>query len=175
MCMQLDSPGPAGSALRTTGDSRRGRCEMRTGAERAVSFQAFGRSPARLASLISSRLAPHRFAHRAAPLSATTSSRVHARPSAFGSIKAPSPARPSSAHAPGRSSARFLSVLVELSASVPSMNAPTTARVAAGDSPVGLTHAPRRPHTCHRVRFTIVTRAHNPACSGLRFAALARR
>jgi hypothetical protein len=55
------------------------------------------------------------------------------------------------------------------------MNAPTTARVAAGDSPVGLTHAPRRPHTCRRVRFTIVTRAHNPACSGPRFAALARR
>ena len=175
MCMQLDSPGPAGSALRTTGDSRRGRCEMRTGAERAVSFQAFGRSPARLASLISSRLAPHRFAHRAAPLSATTSSRVHARPSAFGSIKAPSPARPSSAHAPGRSSARFLSVLVELSASVPSMHAPTAARVARRDSPVGSTHAQRLSSTSVVSRSAVPGAPHNPACSGLRFAALARR
>jgi hypothetical protein len=54
------------------------------------------------------------------------------------------------------------------------MNAPTTARVAAGDSPVGPTHAPRRPRTCRRVRFTTVEGAHNPACSRLRFASLAR-
>ena len=175
MQFQPDSSGPAGSALRTTGEPRRGRCKMSTGAEGSVFFRTFGHAASSLATVMSSSPAPHRFAHRAAPLSATTSSRVQSRPFAFGSIQVSSPARPSSAHAPGRSSARFLSVLVAPPAIVPSISAPTTARVAAGDSPVGLTHAPRRPHTCHRVQFTIVTRAHNPACSGLRFAALARR
>ncbi len=168
-------PVPAGPVLRTTGDPRRGRCKKSTGAESPVCVHAFGHVASRLATVISSSPAPHRFAHRAAPLSATTSSKVQARSVAVGLIQVSSPARPSSAHAPGRSSAVFLSVLVAPSTIVPSMNAPTTARVAAGDSPVGLTHAPRRPHTCHRVRFTIVTRAHNPACSGLRFATLARR
>ena len=168
-------PGPAGSVLRTTGEPRRGRCKKSTGADNPVGVHAFGHVASRLATVISSSPAPHRFAHRAAPLSATTSSRLLARSFASGSIQVSSPARPSSAHAPGRYSAGFLSVLVETSAIVASMNAPTTARVAAGDSPVGLTHAPRRPHTCHPVRFTIVTRAHNPACSGLRFASLARR
>ena len=168
-------PGPAGSVLRTPGEPRRGRCKKSTGAEGSVCVHAFGHAAPRLATVISSSQAPHRFAHRAAPLSATTSSRVQARSFAFGSIQVSAPARPSSAHAPGRSSARFLSVLVEPSAIVASMNAPAAARVAAGDSPVGLTHALRRPHTCRRVRFTIVTRAHNPACSGLRFATLARR
>ena len=168
-------PGPAGSVLRTTGEPRRGRCEKRTGADSIVSAAASVHRGRCSVIAISSGPAPHRFAHRAAPLSATTSSRGQARAFAFGSIQVSSPARPSSAHAPGRSSAGILSVLVAPSAVVPSMNAPTTARVAAGDSPVGLTHASRRPHTCHRVRFTIVTRAHNPASSGLRFAALARR
>jgi len=168
-------PGPAGPVLRTPGEPRRGRCTESTGADNSVSVHAFGHVASRLATVISSSPAPHRFAHRAAPLSTARPSRVPARVFALGSIQVSSPARPSSAHAPGRSSAGFLSVLVAPSAIVPSMNAPTTARVAAGDSPVGPTHAPRRPHTCHRVRFTIVTRAHNPACSGLRFAALARR
>ena len=168
-------PGPAGSVLRTTGEPRRGRCKKSTGAERFVCVHAFGDVASRLATVISSSPAPHRFAHRAAPLEAARSSRVQARSFASGSVQVSSPARPSSAHAPGRSSARFLSVLVEPSAIVPSKDASTAARVAAGDSPVGPTHAPRLPHTRHRVRFTIVTRAHNPACSGLRFAALARR
>ena len=167
--------GSAGSVLRTPGEPRRGHCKKSTGAERSVCVHAFVHVVSRLATVHSSSPAPHRFAHRAAPLSATTSSRVQARSFAFGSIHVSSPARPSSAHAPGRSSAGSLSVLLAPSAIVPSMNGPTAARVAAGDSPVGLTHAPRRPHTCHRVRFTIVTGAHNPACSGLRFAALARR
>ena len=160
-------PGPAGSVLRTTGEPRRGRCKKRTGADRSVCVHAFGHVASRLATVISSSPAPHRFAHRAAPLSAISSSRVLARFFAFGSIHVSSPARPSSAHAPGRSSAGFLSVLVELSTIVPSMSASAAARVAAGDSPVGLTHASRRPHTCRRVRFTTVARAHNPACSGL--------
>ena len=167
-------PGPAGSVLRTPGEPRRGRCKKSTGADSSVWFHAFGHAAPRLA-IIPSSPAPHRFAHRAAPLSTTTSSRVQARSFAFGSIQVSSPARPSSAHAPGRSSAGFPSVLVEPSAIVPSMNAQPPARVAAGDSPVGLTHALRRPLTCHRARSTFVTRAHNPACSGLRFAALARR
>ena len=93
--------------------------------------------------------------------------RSGARSGIFRSIHA----RPRSAHAPGRSGSVILSVLVDPSAIVPSMNAPTTARVAAGDSPVGPTHAPRRPLTCHPARFTTVARAHNPACSGLRVAA----
>ena len=168
-------PGPAASVLRTTGEPRRGRCKKSTGADRSVCVHAFRRVDSRLATVISSSPAPHRFAHRAAPLCAITASRVQARSFPFVSIQVSAPARPSSARAPGRSSAGFLSVLVAPSAIVPLMKAPTTARVAAGDSPVGLTHAPRRPHTCHRVRSTTVTRAHNPACSGLRFAALARR
>ncbi len=168
-------PGPAGSVLRTTAEPRRGRCKKSTGADRSVCVHAFGHVAPRLATVISSSPAPHRFAHRAAPLSAPTSSRVQARSFAFGSIQVSSPARPSSAHAPGRFSAGFLAVLVAPSAIAPSTSAPTTARVAAGDSPVGFTHAPRRPLTCHRARSTTVTRAHNPACSGLRFAALARR
>ena len=167
-------PGPAGSVLRTPGDPRRGRCKKSTGAERSVCVHAFGHVASRLATVMSSSPAPHRFAHQAAPLSATTSSKVQARSFAFGSIQVSSPARPSSAHAPGLSSAAFLSVLVAPSAIVPSMNAPTTARVAAGDSPVGLTHAPRRPLTCHRVRFTTVAGAHNPGFQQTRFASLAR-
>ena len=175
MQFQPDSSGPAGSALRTTGEPRRGRCEESTGADGSLFSRAFGRAGSRLRTVMSSSPAPHRFAHRAAPLSASTASSVQPPSFGFGSAQVSSPARPSSAHAPGRSSAGFLSVLVAPSAIVPSTNAPTTARVAAGDSPVGLTHALRRPHTCRRVRFTIVTRAHNPACSGLRFATLARR
>ena len=167
--------GAAGSVLRTTGEPRRGRCKKSTGADNSVSVHALGPVAPHLATVFSSSPAPHRFAHPAAPLSATTSSRVQARSVASGLIQVSSPARPSSAHAPGRSSAGFLSVPVEPSAIVPSMPPPTPARVAAGDSPVGPTHAPRRPLTCHRVRSTTVTRAHNPACSGLRFATLARR
>ena len=117
------TPGPAGSVLRTTGEPRRGRCRKNTGADSSVISRAFGRAMSRLATLMSSSPAPHRFAHRAAPLSATTSSRVQARSFAFGSIHVSSPARPSSAHAPGRSSARFLSVLVEPSAIVLSSSA----------------------------------------------------
>ncbi len=175
MQFQPDSSGPAGSALRTTGEPRRGRCEKSTGADGSLFSRAFGRAVSRLRTVMSSSPAPHRFAHRAAPLEAAWSSRVQARSFASGSIQVSSSARPSSAHAPGRFSAGFLAVLVAPSAIAPSTSAPTTARIAAGDSPVGFTHAPRRPHTCHRVRFTIVTRAHNPACSGLRFATLARR
>ena len=174
MCMHLDSPGPAGSALRTTGDSRRGRCEKRTGAGNAVSLHAFVHAPARLAILISSRPAPHRFAHRAAPLSAKTSSSVHVCSSVFGSIKVPSPARPSSAHAPGRSCARSLSVLVELSAIVPSMIAPTAARVARRESPVGSTHAQRLSSTSVVSRSSASAKLHNPGLQLTRFAALAR-
>ncbi len=175
MQFQPDWSGPAGSALRTTGEPRRGRCKKSTGAEGSVFFHAFGRAACRLATVISSRPAPRRFAHRAAPLEAATSSRWLAPSLASGSIKGSSPARPSSAHAPGRSSAAFLSVLVDPSAIGPSINAPTTARVAAGDSPVGSTHARRLSST------SVVSRSkgrgplHNPACSGLRFATLARR
>jgi len=168
-------PVPAGSVLRTTGEPRRGRCKMNIGAVSSSSLLAFGHPASRLVVVMPSSPAPHRFAHRAAPLSASTASSVQPPSFGFGSAQVSSPARPSSAHAPGRSRTRFLSVLVDPSAIVPSMNASTSARVAAGDSPVGPTHAPRRPHTCRRVRFTTVTRAHNPACSGLRFAALARR
>ncbi len=175
MHLQPDSSGHAGSALRTTGESRRGRCKKSTGADRSVCVRAFGHVASRLATVISSSPAPHRFAHRAAPLSATTSSRVQARSFAFGSIQVSSPARPSSAHAPGRSSAGFLSVLVAPSAIVPSMNAPTAARVAAGDSPVGSTHALRQSSTSAGSRSKGRGPLHNPACSGLRFAPLARR
>ena len=174
MQFQPDSSGPAGPALRTTGEPRRGRCKKNTGADNSVFPRAFGRAMSRLATVMSSSPAPHRFAHRAAPLSATTSSRVQARSFAFGSVHVSSPARPSSAHAPGRSSAGFLSVLVETSAIVASMNAPTTARVAAGDSPVGSTHALQLSSTSAVSRSEAYGPLHNPGLQQTRFASLAR-
>ena len=174
MQFQPDSSGPAGSALRTTGEPRRGRCKKSTGAEGSVFFRALGHAASRLATVMSSSPAPHRFAHRAAPLEAASSSRVPAASFASGSVQVSSSARPSSAHAPGRSSVRFLSVLVEPSAIVPSTNAPTAARAAAGDSPVGPTHAPRLSST------SVVSRSegrgplHNPGLQQTRFASLAR-
>ena len=174
MQFQPDSSGPAGSALRTTGEPRRGRCKKSTGADGSVFFRAFGRPAPRLATVMSSSPAPHRFAHRAAPLEAARSSRVQARSFAAGSIEVSSPARPSSAHAPGRSSAGFLPVLVEPSAIVPSMNAPSAARVAAGDSPVGSTHALRLSSTSVVSRSEARGPLHNPGLQQTRFASLAR-
>ena len=174
MQFQPDSSGHAGSALRTTGEPRRGRCKKSTGADGSVFFRAFGRPAPRLATVMSSSPAPRRFAHRAAPLSTARSSSAQARSFASRSLRVSSSARPSSAHAPGRSTARFLSVLVEPSAIVPSMNAPTAARVAAGDSPVGPTHALRLSLT------SVVSRSkgrgplHNPGLQQTRFASLAR-
>ena len=174
MQFQPDSSGPAGSALRTTGEPRRGRCKKSTGAEGSVFFRASGHAASRLATVMSSSPAPHRFAHRAAPLEVARSSRVLARSFAAGSIEVSSPARPSSAHAPGRSSDGFLSVLVAPSAIVASMNAPTTARVAAGDSPVRPTHALRLSSTSVVSRSKAYGPLHNPGLQQTRFAPLAR-
>ena len=174
MQFQPDSSRHAGSALRTTGDPRRGRCKKSTGAERSVFCRACGRTVSRFATVMSSSPAPHRFAHRAAPLEAARSSRVQARSFASGSVQVSSPARPSSAHAPGRSSARFPSVPVEASAIVPSTNAPTAARVAAGDSPVGPTHALRLSSTSAVSRSEAYEPLHNPGLQQTRFAPLAR-
>jgi len=174
MQFQPDSSGPAGSVLRTTGDPRRGRCKKSTGADSSVFSHAFGRAMSRLATVMSSSPAPHRFAHRAAPLEPVRSSRVQARLFASGSIEVSSPARPSSAHAPGRSSAGFPSVLVEPSTIVASMNAPAAARVAAGDSPVGSTHALRLSSTSVVSRSEAYGPLHNPGLQQTRFASLAR-
>ena len=175
MQFQPDSSGHAGSALRTTAEPQRGRCKKRTRAEGSMFFRALGRAASRLATVMSSNPAPHRFAHGAAPLSAARSSRAQALSFASGSVQVSSSARPSSAHAPGRSSAGIPSVPVEPSAIVASMSAPTTARVVAGDSPVGSTHALRLSSTGVVSRSKQRGPLHNPACSGLRFAALARR
>ena len=174
MQFQPDSSGHAGSALRTTGEPRRGRCKTSTGAECSVFFRALGQAASRLAAVMSSSPAPHRFAHQAAPLSAGRPSKVQAPTFASGSAQVSAPARPSSAHAPGRSSAGFLSVLVEPSAFVASMNAFTAARVAAGDSPVGPIHALQQSSP------SVVSRSkgrgplHNPGLQLTRFASLAR-
>jgi hypothetical protein len=174
MQFQPDSSGPAGSALRTPGESRRGRCKKSTGAEGSVFFYALGRAACRLATVMSSSPAPRRFAHRAAPLEAATSSRWQAPSLASGSIKGSSPARPSSAHAPGRSSAGIPSVLVEPSAIVVSMNASTAARAVAGDSPVGPTHALRLSSPSVVSRSEGCGPLHNPGLQLTRFASLAR-
>ena len=174
MHLQPDSSGPAGSALRTTGEPQRGRCKKNIGAEGSVFFRALGHAASRLATVMSSNPAPHRFAHRAAPLEAAWSSRAQARSFASGSIQVSSSARPSSAHAPGRSSAGFLSVLVGPSAIVASMNAPAAARVAAGDSPVGSTHALRPASTSAVSRSEASGPLHNPGLQQTRFALLAR-
>jgi len=175
MHFQLDSPGPAGSALRTTGDSRRGRCEKRTGAVSSMFHHAVVHTASLHVDITSSCPAPRRFAPPAARLSSRRSSIAPARSFASGSRFSPSLARPCSAHAPGRSSAVFLSVLVDPSAIIPSKGASTTARVARRESPVGSTHAQRLPSTSVVSRSTVSGALHNPACSGLRFAALARR
>ena len=86
MQFQPDSSGPAGSALRTTGEPRRGRCEKSTGADGSLFSRAFGRAVSRLRTVMSSSPAPHRFAHRAAPLKPARSSRAQARAFASGSI-----------------------------------------------------------------------------------------
>jgi len=175
MHFQLDSPGPAGSALRTTEDSRRGRCKKSTGAEGSVFHHAVVHTAPRHVGITSSSPAPRRFAPPAARLSSRRSSVAPARSFASGSRVSPSLARPCNAYAPGRSSAVFLSSLVEPSAIVPSTRASTTARVARRESPVGSTHAQRLPSTSVVSRSTVSGALHNPACSGLRFAALARR
>ena len=173
--MQLDSPGPAGSVLRTTGDSRRGRCEKDTGARCFPFHRSDAHIACRLVGVTSSRPAPHRFAPPAARPSSRRSSAAPAGSSASGSFRVPSFARPSSAHAPGRSNARFLSVPVEPSTIVLSTSAPATARVARRESPVGPSHAQRLSSTRVVSRSTVSAKLHNPACSGLRLAALARR
>ena len=174
MHFQPDSSGPAGSALRTTGDSRRGRCENRTGAVSSLLDHAAVHTASLRVGITPSFPAPRRFAPPAARLSSRRSSVAPARSLASGSGFSPSLARPCSAHAPGRSSVVFLSVLVEPSAIVASMNASTAARVAAGDSPVVPTHALRLSST------SVVSRSegrgplHNPGLQLTRFASLAR-
>ena len=142
MHYQTDSSGPAGSALRTTGEPRRGRCEKSTGAERSVFLSAFGSPVLRLTTVMSSSPAPHRFAHRAAPLQAARSLKGQAHSFASGSVQVSSQARPSSAYAPGRSGAPFLSVLVEPSANVPSTNAPASVSISSTLGPRFLTIIP---------------------------------
>ena len=124
MQFQPDSSGHAGSALRTTGEPRRGRCKKSTGAEGSVFFRALGHAASRLTTVMSSSPAPHRFAHRAAPLKAARSSNAQARSFASGSVPVSSPARPSSAHAPGRSSAGFPLFLLSLPRSSPRRTLP---------------------------------------------------
>ena len=175
MHFQPDSPGPAGFALPTPGDSRRGRCEKRTGAVNAMFHHAAVHTAALHVGITSSSPAPRRFAPPAARLSSRRSSVAPARSLASGSGFSPSLARPCSAHAPGRSSVVFLSVLVEPSAIVLSSSALAVARVARRESPVGSTHAQRLSSTSVVSRSAVPGAPHNPACSGLRFATLARR
>ena len=174
MHFQPDSPGPAGFALRTPGDSRRGRCEKRTGAVSGVFHHAAVHTASLHVGITSSRPAPRRFASPAARPSTRRSSVAPARSLASGSRFCPSLARPCSAHAPGLSSAVFLSVLVEPSTSVLSSSALAVARVARRESPVGSTHALRQSST------SVVSRSeghgplHNPGLQQTRFALLAR-
>ncbi len=114
MHFQLDSPGPAGSALRTTGESRRGRCTKSTGAERSLFHHAIVHTASLHVGITSSCPAPRRFAPPAARLSSRRSSVSPARSFASGSGFSPFLARPRSAHAPGRSSAVFSLLLLSL-------------------------------------------------------------
>ena len=123
MHFQPDSPGPAGFALRTPGDSRRGRCEKRTGAVSGVFHHAAVHTASLHVGITSSRPAPRRFASPAARPSTRRSSVAPARSLASGSRFCPSLARPCSAHAPGLSSTVFLFVPVEPSAIVLSSSA----------------------------------------------------
>ena len=175
MHFQPDSPGPAGFALRTPGDSRRGRCEKRTGAVSAMFHHAAVHTASLHVGFTSSNPAPRRFAPSAARLSSRRSSIAPARSFASGSPFSPSLARPCSAHAPGLSRSVFLSVLGEPSAIFHSSSALAAARVARRESPVGSTHAQRLSSTSVVSRSAVPGAPHNPACSGLRFAALARR
>ncbi len=175
MHFQPDSPGPAGFALRTTGDSRRGRCEKRTGAVSSLPDHAAVHTALLRVGITPSLPAPRRFAPPAARLSSSRSSVAPASSFASGSGFSPSLARPCSAHVPGRSSAVFPSVPVEPSAIGLSNCALALARVARRESPVGSTHAQRLSSTSVVSRSAVPGTPHNPACSGLRFAVLARR
>ena len=175
MHFQPDSSGPAGFALPTPGDPRRGRCEKRTGAVNAMFHHAAVHTASLHVGITSSSPAPRRFAPPAARPSSRRSSVAPARSLASGSLFCPSLARPCSAHAPGLSSTVFLSVLLEPSAIVLSRSARAVARVARRESPVGSTHAQRLSSTSVVSRSAAPGAPHNPACSGLRFATLARR
>ena len=175
MHFQPDSPGPAGFALRTPGDPRRGRCEKRTGAVSAMFHHPVVLTASLHVGVTSSCPAPRRFAPPAARLSSRRSSVAPARSFASGSRFSPHLAQPCSAHAPGLSSSVFLSVLVAPSAIVLSRSALAVARVARRESPVGSTHAQRLSSTSVVSRSPVPGAPHNPACSGLRFASLARR
>jgi hypothetical protein len=166
-------PGPAGPVLRTTGEPRRGRCKKRTGADGTLSLQAFACATPRLAIFISSSPAPRRFAPPAAPLSSIRLADASGPSLGCRSLSGTSRARPSSAHAPGRSSVVFLSVLVEPTTIVTSKNASAAARCARRGFPGRPTHALRRPLTCHRARFTTVAGPHNQRLQLTRFATLA--
>ena len=171
MHLQLDSPGPAGSALRTTDDPRRGRCEKTTGAVSSVFHQAAVRTALLRVGITTPLPAPRRFAPPATRLSSRWSSVAPARSFASGSRFRPSLARPSSAHAPGRSSAVLLTVLLEPPTTVLSKAASPAARVARRESPVGPLHAQRLSSTSVVSRSPVPGTPHNPACSGLRVAA----
>ena len=147
MGVHLLMPDLAGPALRTTGKPRRGRCKEGFGADSVVSAATFPLLGKHLCIAISPGHAPRRFARPAAPLLGRRSSGDSVLCFGSGSIVRPTRARPSSAHAPGRQSVVFPSVLVERPTPVTSRNASASARCAAGDSPVGLGHALRRPST----------------------------
>ena len=168
-------PDLAGSALRTTGEPRRGRCEKRFGADSIVSAATFRPPTTRRRIATSADHAPRRFAPPAAPLLAGALRAIPFSPSALAPSSA-LPARGPAAPTPRAIRAPCFSLFL-LNAQWPSPRGTPRLRpgAPAGDSPVGLTHALRRPLTCHRARFSTVARPHNPACSGLRFATLARR
>ena len=81
MHFQPDSPGPAGFALRTTGDPRRGRCETRTGAVSSLLDHAAVHTASLRVGITPSFPAPRRFAPPAARLSSRRSSALRLVPS----------------------------------------------------------------------------------------------
>ncbi len=119
--------------------------------------------------------APRRFAPVSRAISVSSSSRPVPLHSALASFTGHLRARPRSAQVPGLSNAVFLAVPVELSTPVPSKTASVPARSPRRGFP-GRLH-PRSTATFHSLCLAVTASAspYNPASSGLRFAALARR
>ena len=168
-------PGTLGPPCERPGIPGGGAAERERRAHRSSFFRA-PRLPFFFAAMATSDLAPRRFAPPAARpcrpshFAVSVLCRDVRLPSRFDAPRGPAAPTP-------RAFQGFYSLLFLLSIRCPSPRISSCGRPGspAGGSPVGPSHAPRRSPTVVGSRSRVSARPYNPACSGLRFAALARR
>ena len=174
MQFQPDSSGHAGSALRTTGDPRRGRCEKKAGASNASSFsERLGSSPSSALPL-TPRIAPRRFAPPATRPSGSSlagaSRRVRRAKVLSGSVVPRGPAAP----APRAGQPPCFSLfLLSFQRPSPRATSQLPARVPRREIPGRPSHAHRLSSTSLVSRSKQCGRPHNPRLQQTRFASLA--